>query len=246
VSERRALAAVRSVVVTSRATAAALAGYGVGADRITVIEPGTDRAPLARGSTALNHEPSAMSHQPSEVPLLCVATLTPRKGYEVLVSALAAIPERHWRLRCAGSLERDPATTAATRSQLRASGLEDRVALIGDLDQAALAVEYDRAEVFVLPTHYEGYGMAVAEAIARGLPVVSTATGAIPDLVRGGGIVVAAGDTAAFAGALSRVIGDAELRARLAAGARDARERLPTWDAAAEAMADALDRANKR
>ena len=285
VSERRALAASRSVVVTSRATAARLADYGVGAERITVVEPGTDPAPLARGS-AVVREPSAIRHQPFESPepfdvaLLCVATLTPRKGYELLLSALAAIPHGHWRLTCAGSLDRDAPTVARVRAQLRADGLEDRVSLAGDMDAAALATHYDRADLFVLPTLYEGYGMAVAEALARGLPVVSTATGAIADLVlgavstgrvrlpasaptvvdgatarpgrsaeRGGrqpdqpaGLVVPPGDLKAFTDALSRVLGDAHLRAQLAAGARRVRDRLPTWDAAAAAMAQALER----
>ena len=259
VSERRALAASSSVVVTSRATAARLADYGVGTNRITVVEPGTDPAPLARGSahnaqrsalgdkpSALSPEPfdkpSAISRQPCEVALLCVATLTPRKGYELLLSALAAIPQRNWRLTCAGSLERDAATVARVRAQLRADGLDDRVSLAGDMDAATLATHYDRADLFVLPTLYEGYGMAVAEALARGLPVVSTATGAIADLVGGAGLVVPPGDLPAFTDALSRVLGDSHLRAQLAADARRVRDRLPTWAAAAAAMAQALER----
>ena len=80
---------------------------------------------------------------------------------------------------CAGSLDRNPPTVVRVRAQLCERGLEDRVALVGDLDAAALGAAYDRADVFVLPTLYEGYGMAVAEALARGLPVVSTDTGAI-------------------------------------------------------------------
>jgi glycosyltransferase involved in cell wall biosynthesis len=257
ISERRALAASRSVVVTSRATAARLADYGVAADRITVVEPGTDPAPLARGSavgsqpSALSHEPSAISHQPCDVALLCVATVTPRKGYELLMNALAAIPHRNWRLTCAGSLDRDPATVARVRAQLRATGLDDRVSLAGDMDASALAVLYDRADVFVLPTLHEGYGMAVAEALARGLPVVSTATGAIEDLVlgafrfqpdRAAGIVVPPGDLPALTDALSRVIGDPALRARLADGASRVRDNLPTWEYAAAGMARALER----
>ncbi|PYR00602.1 MAG: hypothetical protein DMF96_02960 [Acidobacteria bacterium] len=203
-SERLALAAVRFVVTTSPATAAALAGYGVESDRVAVVEPGTDPAPLARGSqrtsptlpdtpcpepSAINHQPleshqpSAISHQPCEVSLLCVATLIPRKGHDLLFRALASIPHRNWRLICAGSTERDPATVERLRAQLEADGIDDHVELVGDLDAARLAVQYDRADVFVLPTLHEGYGMAVAEALARGLPVVSTATGAIKELV---------------------------------------------------------------
>jgi glycosyltransferase involved in cell wall biosynthesis len=247
VSERRALAAVRRVVVTSRATAAALSRYGVTADRITVIEPGTDPAPLSgRAPFAINHEPSAISHQPSEVRLLCVATLTPRKGYEILIEALAAVPSRNWRLACAGSVDRDAATVTRVRGLIREHSLEDRVSLIGDLDAESLAAEYDRADLFVLPTFYEGYGMAVAEALAHGVPVVSTATGAIPDLVGDAGMVVPPGDAGAFTSALTRVLGDPELRARLTASAATARDRLPTWPRAAAAMDEVLARARRR
>ena len=258
VSERRALAASRSVVVTSRATAARLAEYGVTADRITVVEPGTDRAPIARGSAVSaqlsvpGEKPSALGPQPSDEPLvspkpfdvalLCVATLTPRKGHELLVRALAAVRHRNWRLICAGSLDRDPLTVARVRDLVRAEGVEDRIVLAGDMEAAMLATHYDRADLFVLPTLYEGYGMVVAEALARGLPIVSTATGAIADLVGAdAGIVVPPGDLAAFTDALSRVLGDAELRAQLSAGARRVRDRLPTWDDAAIAMALALE-----
>jgi glycosyltransferase involved in cell wall biosynthesis len=182
-----------------------------------------------------------------------VATLTPRKGYEILVDALAAIPYRHWRLTCAGSLDRDAPTVARVRVRLRDTGLEDRVRLAGDLDANALAAEYDRADLFVLPTLYEGYGMAVAEALARGLPVVSTTTGSIEDLVLGtggirlkpdlaAGLVVPPGDLPAFTAALSRAIGDPVLRASLAANARGVRVRLTTWEAAAAAMERALER----
>jgi glycosyltransferase involved in cell wall biosynthesis len=272
-SERRALAASRVVVVTSRATAGALARYGVTSDRIAVVEPGTDPAPLSRGSasrrsainrepspigneqSAVGHEPSnighepsavgdqpsAISHQPSEMALLCVATLTPRKGHALLFRALASIADRRWRLTCAGSLDRDPATVDRLREQLRTDGLDDRVTFAGDLETPALTVEYDRADLFVLATLYEGYGMAVAEALARGLPVVSTATGAIADLVGGGGVVVPPGDLSQLTEALARVIGDARLREQLAAGARAVRNRLPGWEDAAAAMATVLE-----
>jgi glycosyltransferase involved in cell wall biosynthesis len=248
-SERRALASVRSVVVTSHGTADALAHYGVGADRITVVEPGTDPAPLARGSHPGNPRSGSGPRNPQsamrndDVALLCVATVTARKGHELLIRALASMPNRNWRLTCAGGLDRDPSTVARVRALVREVGLEDHVALVGDMDAAQLAFEYDRADLFVLPTLYEGYGMAVAEALARGLPVISTATGAISELVgERAGIVVPPGDLPAFAGALSRVLGDAGLRALHAAGARSVRERLPTWDAAAAAMAQALGR----
>ena len=126
------------------------------------------------------------------------------------------------------------------REQIRDAGLDDRVSLVGDLDQSALAIQYDRADVFVLATLYEGYGMAVAEALARGLPVIGTATGAIQDLVGDAGLVVRPGDRRAFTAALSSLIRDPMRRATLRANACRRRDRLPTWDAATAAMARTL------
>jgi glycosyltransferase involved in cell wall biosynthesis len=230
-SERRALAAASSVIVTGQGTTALVASYGVAPNLVTVVEPGTDPAPLARGS----HE--------GPLHLLCVATLNPGKGHDILLRALAAVRPRNWRLTCAGSLDRHPPTVQRLRARLRVDGLDARVSLVGDLDAATLAACYDDADLFVLATLHETYGMAVAEALARGLPVVSTATGAIPDLVGAeAGLLVPSGDTGALTAALSLVLGDAHLRARLAEGARCVRDRLPTWEDAVDKMAAALER----
>jgi glycosyltransferase involved in cell wall biosynthesis len=229
-SERRALQAVRHVVVTSARTADTLDRYGVAPASITVIEPGTEPAPQSRGSRG------------GTVELLCVATLVPRKGHDVLVRALAAMSGTPWHLTCVGGLDRDEAWVAALRAQVAAAGLETRIAFVGELDQTPLEASYDAADVFVLPTWYEGYGMAVAEALARGLPVVSTATGAIADLVGSdAGVLVPPGDAAALTAALSAVVTDATLRARLAGGALRVRARLPSWDDAAGRMARTIE-----
>jgi glycosyltransferase involved in cell wall biosynthesis len=229
-SERRAIATASLVIVTGRATTAALESYGVASHLIAVVEPGTDRAPLARGS----HE--------GPLQLLCVATLNPGKGHDILFRALAAVPHGHWHLTCAGSLDRHPPTVQRLREQVRADGLGARVSLVGDLNAAALAACYDNADLFVLATLHETYGMAVAEALAHGLPVVSTATGAIPELVGDdAGLVVSTGDTTALTSAVSQVLGDRHLRARLAEGAQRVRDRLPTWEDAVGRMAAALD-----
>ncbi|MSO62622.1 MAG: glycosyltransferase [Acidobacteria bacterium] len=234
-SERRALAAVALVVVTGKAMTEALLRYGVWRNRIAVVEPGTDRAPVARGSGG----PSLQ--------LLSAAALTPRKGHEILIRALAMIPHRSWHLTCAGSLDRDPPTVDRVRARVHGEGLEDRVSLIGELDGEALGGYYDRADVFVLATLHESYCMAVAEALAHGLPVVSTTTGAIPELVGAGrnwetpaGLLVPPGDVDALTAALSKLVGEAGLRDQLAEGARRVRDRLPTWDDAVDKMAAAL------
>jgi glycosyltransferase involved in cell wall biosynthesis len=233
-SERRALATARLVIVTSRPTALGLSRYGVDPDRIAVVEPGTDPAKLARGSA------DALVH------LVCVASLTPRKGHEVLVEALARLADQPWHLTCVGSLDRDPQTANRVRALLAQYSLSDRVTFTGDLRQPELDREYDRADVFVLPTFHEGYGMVVAEALGRGLPVVSSPTGAIAELVTSdAGVLVPPGNVPELARVLSEVIGSKALRARLAEGARSIRDRLPTWDIAARRMAAALERAGQ-
>jgi len=232
-SERRALQAVRHVVVTSPRTAATLDRYGVAPGSITVIEPGTDPAPQSRGSRSAGTR---------DVELLCVATLVPRKGHDVLVRALAAMPDAPWHLTCVGGLDRDEAWVAGLRAAVAAAGLEGRIAFVGELGREPLDACYDAADVFVLPTWYEGYGMAVAEALARGLPVVSTATGAIADLVgTDAGILVPPGDAAALMRGLDAIVSDTALRERLASGARQARGRLRSWDDAAERMARTIE-----
>jgi glycosyltransferase involved in cell wall biosynthesis len=237
-SERRALASVRRVVVTSPRTATALDRYGVARSSVTVIEPGTEPAPQARGS-------NGGGAQNATVELLCVATIVPRKGHDVLVRALESMRDAPWHLTCVGGLDRDEAWAATIRAQVAASGLESRIAFVGELDRAPLDVLYDAADVFVLPTWYEGYGMAVAEALARGLPVVSTATGAIADLVGGdAGMLVPPGDSDSLARTLSAVVTDRTLRAKLAAGARQARARLRSWDDAAGLMARTIEGAD--
>ena len=237
-SERRALASARRVIVTGHATAIELQRYGVRRDAIVVIEPGTDRAPLATGSRPGPGDP---------LHLVSVAAITPGKGHEILLRALGRLRHQPWRLTCAGSVERHPATVARLRDMLRdllpADGLEGRVSFTGELDASALATLYDSADLFVHPTLHETYGMVVAEALSRGLPVVGTATGAIPDLVgTDAGLLVTPGDPDTLTDALSAVLADDDLRARLASGARRVRDRLPTWAEAADKMAAALAR----
>lgn len=237
-SERRALACARGVVVTSLATVDTVVPYGVARDRIVVVRPGTPHLAVARGTRGWSPW-----HPDRPVALLTVATITPRKGHDTLVAALAHLADLPWRLTCAGSLTMHPPTVAAVRAGLDAHGLADRVTFTGDLDDAALAAAYDRADAFVLPTRHEGYGMVVAEAVAAGLPVVATPTGAIPDLVdAASGVIVPVDDVAALTGALRAVITDDAYRLRLAEGARRRRDALPRWDTAAREMAAALER----
>jgi glycosyltransferase involved in cell wall biosynthesis len=228
-SERRALALARRVIVTGQTTRALLADCGLSHGDVVVVEPGTDAASLAAGSGA------------ADVHLVTVATLNPGKGHQSLIEALALLPHRRWRLTGVGSLTRHPQTVDDVRHTISRLGLEAHVSLTGELSVADVAVRYDRADVMVLASLRETYGMAVAEALARGLPVVATATGAVPALVGAeAGLVVPPGDRAALAGALARMVDDTAFRARCAAGARRVRVRLPDWDDAAGRLEMAL------
>ncbi len=230
-SERRALQAMRLVVVTSQSTRLALAAYGVAPDRIVVVEPGVDQP----AHDALDTGDSIGTR------MLCVATITARKGHDLLVAALKDLSDLSWTITCVGDLERSPATARALRMQIEAAGLEDRVVLTGELDEASLHQQFRAADLFVLPTRFEGYGMAIAQALTHGLPVVSTRTGAIAELVSPeAGVLVEPNDGAALRGALARVLSDLALRRRLAVGARAAGAKLPSWDIASQQFSEAL------
>jgi len=229
-SETRALAQARRVLVTSRSTAALLSGYGVPAGRVRVVEPGTDPVPPAEGSGS------------GPLRLLCVASLVPRKGHDILFHALAGLRDHPWNLDCVGSLKRDPAWVDALVHLRDELGLARRVSLLGSLDDDDLGRRYAAADLFVLPSRFEGYGMAFAEALARGLPILAADAGAVGATVPPeAGVLVPPDDSAALGLALRRVLDDPILRRRLAAGARAAGLRLPTWPQAAAAFAAALE-----
>jgi glycosyltransferase involved in cell wall biosynthesis len=228
-AERRALAHARRVIVTGKRTRSLMAECGLAHDDVAVVEPGVDKARLATGSGS------------ADVHLLTVATLHPGKGHLMLMEALATLPHRRWHLACVGSLTRHPETVAEVRRAISRHGVDAHVSLLGELNEPELDVCYGRSDVMVLASLRETYGMAVAEALARGLPVVATNTGAISDLVGNhAGLVVAPGDRATLADALRRIVDDTAFRASCAAGARRARARLPDWDAAAGRLEAAL------
>ncbi|MGB6450101.1 MAG: glycosyltransferase family 4 protein [Steroidobacteraceae bacterium] len=230
-AEADALQTARHVFATGEGSRAALLAYGLPAEQISIIEPGTDEAPLAR------RPPDGM------VKMLCVATVQPVKGHDLLVEALAPLASWPWQLTCVGSLTRRPDTVARLRAQLIQRGLSERVALIGEVEPAVLARYFLEADLIVLATRFESYCMAVAEGLAHGLPIVSTRTGAIPDLVgTQAGLLVAPGDLEALRAALAAVLSETGLLASLASGAAVARHRLPRWTDAGARLAQALAR----
>lgn len=232
-AERRALRAARSVVVTSESTVADVVAMGVAPGRIAVIEPGTD---LAAGAADGAARAVPGGGRPFE--LLCVATLVPRKGHLDLIDALARVAATHgperFRVVCVGSTERDPWHAATVRERIHEHGLAQQVVLVGELDEAALAPRYASADAFILPSYHEGYGMGLTEAIAHGLPIITTRAGAIPRTVGDGGddcpaLLVAPGDSGALARAIVELIDGPALYAHLAQCASRRRLQLPDW-----------------
>jgi glycosyltransferase involved in cell wall biosynthesis len=226
------LSQVRGVLCPSRATAAAVAGYGISRGRIAVVPPGTTKP--ARQPAPRRGRVRA---------LLCVANLVPRKGHELLVAALARIRDLDWKIVCIGSLVRDPATVRLVRRRIAASGLGRRITLAGEYPPQRVGLAYRAADAFVLPSFHEGYGMVYAEAMVHGLPVIATTAGAIPETVPArAGLLVPPGDAAALARALRRVIAEPALAGGLAAAARAHGAHLPDWRQAAEGWERAFDR----
>jgi glycosyltransferase involved in cell wall biosynthesis len=230
-SERAALAAAAHVVVTSDATARILStDYNVPSQRISVVRPGNDPALPAPGSGD------------GVVRLLSVGSVVPVKGYDVLIASLASLADMPWRLTIAGDRTRNPAAAAQLDADIAAYGFADRVVVLGTVPPEGIIELYLASDLFVLASRFEGYGMALTEAIAHGLPVVSTTAGAIPDTVPAGvGLLVPPDDVDALAQALRRLISDRGQRQRLATRARTAAAQLPTWQASAQLFAGAIE-----
>lgn len=216
-TERANLRLARHVLVPSPHTRRILVrDYAVPPGAISVIRPGTDRP--------------RRPPRPQQPPLiLAVGILHPRKGHDVLIAALARLADRDWQAVIVGNpWDRDHAEALAR--QCRASPVAGRITLAGRVSDDALQDLYARSHVFALATRYEGHGIVFDEALARGLPIVSCAAGAVPDTVPpGAGLLVPPGDAGAFAGALRRVLADPGRHARMAAAAQAAGACLPGW-----------------
>jgi glycosyltransferase involved in cell wall biosynthesis len=230
-SEYDALAAVRGVVVNSPSTSQLLIDdYDVPPDRITIALPGTDRGESAPGS------------RDGIVRLVSVGAVVPRKGFDVLIEALAPLKNLPWRLAIAGDLTRDEATARQLDADIASHGLADRVEVLGALPADRIAALYVGSDVFVLASRFEGYGMAYAEALAHGLPVIGTTAGAIPDTVPpNAGVLVEPNDVKALTRTLRMLIENPTERQWLASGAREAGAALPTWSDSAKLLAIAIE-----
>ncbi|OLB81765.1 MAG: glycosyl transferase [Actinobacteria bacterium 13_2_20CM_2_71_6] len=233
-AEGAALAAARAIVTTSAWSRWRLLDrYPLPADRVHVATPGVDPASLAPGSDA-------------GTGLLCVAAVAPHKGHDLLAEALAKVADLPWNCMCVGSLGRDPGFVDQLRRQVRGYGLADRVHLVGPRTGDQLAAAYAAADLLVLASRGETYGMVVTEALARGIPVLATAANGLPEALGRApdgslpGMLVEPDDPAALAGALRRWLGDTDLRQQLRCSARGRRATLSGWTVTAELVSTVL------
>jgi glycosyltransferase involved in cell wall biosynthesis len=233
-AEGEVLAAARTVISTSEwARRHLIERYGLPAGRVHVAPPGVDPAPLAPGSAAGTE-------------LLCVAAVTAHKGYDLLAQALAKVADRPWRCLCVGPLGREPEFVERLRRQIHAYGVSDRMRLAGSRTGDRLEAAYAAADLLVLASRGETYGMVIVEALARGIPVLATATGGLPEALGRApdgsrpGLLVEPGDPAQLVGALRRWLDDAGLRDQLRRSARARRTTLTGWSDVAGRIAQIL------
>ncbi len=212
--------------------------YALPADRLSVAEPGVDRAALTPGS-------------PDGGALLCVAAVTRDKGHDVLLDALTATAEPAWRCVCVGSLDRDPTFVESLRRRIAQRGLGERVEFAGTRTGADLDRSYAAADLMVLASRSETYGMVVTEALARGVPVLATDVGGVTEALGHGadglrpGLLVPPENPATFAAALREWLGSTELRGRLRRAARERRDSLPAWSTTTAIVATVLSEAGR-
>lgn len=230
--EARALSHCAGVLVPSARTRSDIAALGIAETAIAVVEPGLD-APLSKPRNRHHGDGGPLN-------LLCVGSVIERKGHVDLIEALALLGAPPWRLECVGSLDRDPRAVAGLRAALARTGLAARVELHGEVSPETLDRLYARADLFVLASRHEGYGMALAEAMSYGIPVVSTCAGAIPHTVpEGAGMLVPPGDIGAIADALRRLMSDPTKRQAMGRAARAVRRH--TWPEAARRFLEAIE-----
>ena len=231
ISEKAALAYASSVIVTSDATAGLLArGFGVPERNIVIALPGTRKMQRARGGGDIPH-------------LVAIGSVSKRKNYDGLLEALQQIADLSWRLTIAGRVE-DEDLTASLVERTSANDWGDRIQFTGAMPDDAIEALLMGTDLFVMPSHYEGYGMALMEAVASGLPCVTT--DAVPSarhVPAGGVAIVPSGDSAAFGTALRELLIDAEARKNMGALAWNARAKLPDWETAADCVAAAIEKA---
>lgn len=227
-SEMRAFDHATAVIVTSAATAHLLEReFGVRKHKLRIAVPGTKIMSRAMGGG-------------SPPQIVAVGSVCVRKNYDGLLTSLRHVADLPWRLTIAGRIE-DADLMDILSGTISTSGWTDRIRFTGPITDEEVEQLLGAADIFVMPSHYEGYGMALMEAVASGLPCVTTdAVPSARQVPAGGLAIVPAGDSAAFGSAIRELLADMKARKILGNLAWQARNTLPNWEDAAEIIANTL------
>lgn len=234
-SEHAVLGAATATIVTSEWTRGLLLRMYDDLDprRVHVAEPGVDATTETAGTAGAGE-------------LLCVAAVTRHKGHDLLITALSTLTDLAWHCTCVGGLDREPEFVADLRQDVETHRLSDRITFAGPVVGADLDRRYTAADLLVLPSRGETYGMVVTEALARGVPVIAAAVGGVPDTLgclddgRRPGVLVPPDDAPALAAAIRRWLSDEALRRYLREAARIRRSTLRTWAATGQRVAEVI------
>lgn len=231
VSEQESLKSVSHVITTSDETRYMVNTlFGIPLEEISSVLPGVNRERMAIGSGRPQKN------------LLCVGSIIERKGHKTLIQALSHLSHLNWHLDCVGAMDFDVELAQEIKALITKHELTDRVTLHGSVTDEAVSEAYHKADLFVLPSLYEGYGMVYAEAIVRGLPVIGTTAGAIPDTVpETCGMLVEPGNSKALAKAIEEMLSSAEVLESYKQGAIKAEPSFPTWQQSANAFYEILE-----
>jgi glycosyltransferase involved in cell wall biosynthesis len=235
--EEHVLSTAAAVVTTSAWSRERVRGW-YGIPQVEVALPGVDPV-----DTAPPHRSAA-----GGTSFICVAAVHPGKGHDVLFDALAALGDRAWTLTCVGSLDVDPDHVSGLETQVYARSWERRVVFPGPLTGRALDAAYGGADLLVLPSRSESYGLVIVEALAHGLPVIATDVGGVPEAMGRApigalpGMLVPPEDPDALARALRAWLDDPGLRERLGRAAAGRRPTLRRWAETVDDLGAVLDR----
>jgi glycosyltransferase involved in cell wall biosynthesis len=229
-AECRALRSADRTIVVSRWTGDELVRRGIlPPERIVVVTPGAGDGPASPGSL-------------TGCALLCVGVVAPHKGQDTLIDALAALgADTRWSCTIAGSLTTFPEFADGLARRAVEAGIGERVTLTGVLDGEELGKAYGYADLLVAPSRTESYGLAIADALRRGIPVIASPVGGIPETVADRAAILAPpGDARAWSEVLARWMSDPDLRTRMKRLALNGRESMPRWDDAVARVAETL------
>jgi glycosyltransferase involved in cell wall biosynthesis len=219
--ELTAINDMRQVIVTGQFTFDLLCNVGLNPARICLVEPGTD------------HFPRKKRYKPVPSELLCIANYSALKAQDVLIRALCRLTAWNWSLHLYGDTNRDKKYTEALRSLIRQLKMEHRIIVHGIVERHEISTVFLNADLFLMPSLFESYGMAITESLAHGIPVVTTSAGNIPyTLPAGMGLLTEPGNEEQLADTIRSIFYDPVKYDALCKAASQYFKQVRSWEQA--------------